>query len=160
MVDTTLVSPLRGDGSPRPNAAVRAGVALQVARRRKERTHPELVGLRARGRVVVWAGEVGGRWSGGTLTYLRLWAEAKSRSEPPLLRRRAEMAWRLRWTHMLSCAAARIFAGSLLERRLNGGGDGEVPQVSDVVLEYRHARTWSDLRLRSGKVNGTRCACF
>ena len=40
---------------------------------------------------------------------------------------------------MLSCAAARAFAGSLLERRLNGGRDGEVPQVSDVVQEYRHA---------------------
>ena len=32
VVDTTLVSPLRGDGSPRPNAAVRDGVALQAAR--------------------------------------------------------------------------------------------------------------------------------
>ena len=40
---------------------------------------------------------------------------------------------------MLSCAAPRAFAGSLLERRLNGGGDGEIPQVSDVVQEYRHA---------------------
>ena len=36
---------------------------------------------------------------------------------------------------MLSCVAARAFAGSLLERRLNGGRDGEVPQVSDVVQE-------------------------
>ena len=40
---------------------------------------------------------------------------------------------------MLSCAVAGVFAGSLLERRLNGGGDGEVPQVLDVVQEHRHA---------------------
>ena len=36
VVDTTLVSPLRGDRSPRPNAAARDGVALQPARRRDE----------------------------------------------------------------------------------------------------------------------------
>ena len=77
VVDTTLVSPLRGDGSPRPNAAVGDGVALHVATHRKERTYPELVGPRARARLVVWAGEVGGRWSGETLTCLRLLAEAK-----------------------------------------------------------------------------------
>ena len=102
VVDTTLVSPLRGEGSPRPNAAVRDGVALQVARRRKERTHPELVG---RVRVLGWSSglEKLGCWSGETLTCLRLLAEAKSRSEPPLLRRRAEMAWRLRWTHVVLC---------------------------------------------------------
>ena len=46
--------------SPRPNAAVRDGVALQAARRRKERTYPELVGPRARPWLVVWAGKVGG----------------------------------------------------------------------------------------------------
>ena len=40
---------------------------------------------------------------------------------------------------MLSCAAARAFAGSLLERRLIEGRHGEFPQVSDVVQEYRHA---------------------
>ena len=100
VVDTTLVSPLRRDGSLSPNTAVRDGAALHAARRRKERTYPELVGLRARARLVVWAGEVGGRWSGETLTCLRLLA----------VRRRAE-AWRLRWTHMLSCAAARSFRG-------------------------------------------------
>ena len=101
VVDTTLVSPLRGDGSPRPNAAIRDGVPSKLQG--------------AAERVQSW------RWSGETLTCLRLLAEAKSRCEPPLLRRRAELAWRLRWTHLLSCAAARAFAGSLLERRLNGG---------------------------------------
>ena len=75
-----------------------------------------------------------------------LLAKAKSRSEPPLLRRRAEMVWRLRWTRMLSCAAARALAGSLLERPLNGGEDGEVPQVSDVVQEYRFCWDWPYLR--------------
>ena len=40
-VDTTLVSALHCDGSARAGAAHRDGVALEVARRRKERTYPE-----------------------------------------------------------------------------------------------------------------------
>ena len=39
-VDTTLVSPLHGDGSPRRNAATKSGVVLLDARRAKERTYP------------------------------------------------------------------------------------------------------------------------
>ena len=42
-VDTTLVSALHCDGSARAGAADRDGVALTMARRRKERTYPELV---------------------------------------------------------------------------------------------------------------------
>ena len=54
---------------------------------------------------------------------------------------------------MLSCAAARTFTGSLLERRLNGGRDGEVPHKDEAkdlgrVLQARmELRFWqlSDL---------------
>ena len=42
-IDTTLVSALRRDGTARPGAATRAGVALAAART-KERTYPELTG--------------------------------------------------------------------------------------------------------------------
>ena len=44
----TLVFGLRRDGAPRPSAATTDGVALQAARRRKERFCPELVGPRGR----------------------------------------------------------------------------------------------------------------
>ena len=40
--EATLVSPLRANGAPVPGAAVRDGVALQHARRKKERRYPEL----------------------------------------------------------------------------------------------------------------------
>ena len=43
-IDTTLVSPLHADGTARPGAARNDGVALRVARRRKERRYPELSG--------------------------------------------------------------------------------------------------------------------
>ena len=61
-IDTTLVSGLRRDGTARPDAAARAGVALAAARRNKERTYPELTGEGGRARLVALAAEVGSRW--------------------------------------------------------------------------------------------------
>ena len=60
-IDNTLVSVLHCDGSARARVAHVDGAACPT----KERTHvyPELVGQRARTRLVVLAGEVRGRWS-------------------------------------------------------------------------------------------------
>ena len=88
---------------------------------------------------MVLVGEVGGRWSAETATFLRLLAAARARSESALLRRRAEQAFRMRWGGMLACAAARAFAASLLEQRSNVGGDADPPLISDVLSELRHA---------------------
>ena len=41
-IDTTLVSPLNPDGTARRRAADHNGAALEDARRKKERTYPEL----------------------------------------------------------------------------------------------------------------------
>ena len=62
-IDTTLVSPLHGDGTARRGAANSSGVALQAAWRVKEATCPELSGAAGRARLVVLAAEAGGRWS-------------------------------------------------------------------------------------------------
>ena len=43
-IDTTMVSLLRRDGTTRPRAANFDGAALEVARRRKDVTYPELSG--------------------------------------------------------------------------------------------------------------------
>ena len=59
-----------------------------MARRRKERTYPELTGPRARARLVVPAGVVGGRWSEETRVFLGKLARAKARSVPLILRGR------------------------------------------------------------------------
>ena len=138
-IDTTLVSTLHCDGSARRGAAHRDGVALVTARRKKERTYPELIGPHARARLVVLAGEVGGRWSDETRSFLCQLARAKARSEPSILRGRAEQAWRLRWASTLACSAARAFAASLLNLRVGGGVDGDVPRTHEVVNEFRHA---------------------
>ena len=83
--------------------------------------------------------EVGGRWSQEAKTFVQLLAQARARSEPPLTRRRMEQAWRLRWYSVLSCAAARAFAASMLELRGGHGGDGQVPTAREVEREQHHA---------------------
>ena len=114
-VDTTLVSPLHCDGTPHRGADNVHGAVLAVARRRKESTYPELVGPHARARLVVLAGEIGGRWSAETRTFVGLLA--KAREVPVVLRKRVEWAWWRRWGSLLACASARAF----------GGADGDVP---------------------------------
>ena len=52
------MSALHFDGTPRNGAAHNEGVAASMAERRKERRCPELVGRRARSRLVVLAIEV------------------------------------------------------------------------------------------------------
>ena len=51
--DTTMVSPLRQDGTSRPRSANFDGAALEVARRWKEAIYPELSGEGGRARLVV-----------------------------------------------------------------------------------------------------------
>ena len=92
-IDATLVSPLRADGEPHRRCPEVDGAALTFARRRKEHTYPELVGGRGRARLVVVAGETGGRFSEETQTFLRLFAGAKTRPTPKPLRARAHQSW-------------------------------------------------------------------
>ena len=80
-IDNTLVSPLSRDGLPHPRCVREDGAALAAARRRKERTYPKLTGQFGRARLVVLAGEVGGRWSDETQAFLRQLAKARARSE-------------------------------------------------------------------------------
>ena len=67
-------------------------MALTAAALRKSRTCPELVGPRARARLLVMGVEVGGRWAPETRTFLSLLARARGRGESRLLQRRAEQA--------------------------------------------------------------------
>ena len=136
-VDTTLVGVLHADGTAYVGTAKRNGVALVAARRRKESTYPELVGPRSRCRLVVLGGEVGGQWSVETGSFLSQLAAARAREEVPLLQKRAEQAWR--WRSILSCAAARAVAESLLGLKGGPGADGTVPAIDDVIADHRYA---------------------
>ena len=58
----------------------------------------------------------------------------------PLMRKRAEWSWRLRWGSILSCAAARAVAASLLELpRASNGADEEVPHLHEVERDLHVA---------------------
>ena len=96
-LDATVVSPLHGDATHRRRADVEDGVALREARRRKERTYPELCQGNGRARLVVIAGEVGGRWSDETKTFLWSLACAKATSVPRRMYGSARAAWYRRW---------------------------------------------------------------
>ena len=64
--------------------------------------------------------------------------KAKSRGAVPLMRKRAEWSWR-RWESILSRAAARAVASSLLELPRTSGADGEVPPQHEVERDLHLA---------------------
>ena len=139
-VDTTLVSPIRRYGAPRPRAHEVNGIALKHARRDKETTYPEVAGRGGRARVVVFAGEVGGWFSTETGQFLSDLAWAKTQGVSDLLCGRARSAWAHRWSAMsamLECAAARAFA-TLLLGGASVGVDGPTPSLAEVMSEVRH----------------------
>ena len=122
--DTTLVSAVQGDGEPTRGAADRDGVALgRVADARSKRVQPG-----ARARSVVIGFEVGGRWSKEAMVFVQLLARARARSEPPVIQRRMEQAWRLRWLSIISCAAARAFEASCWSCEVGADGQATVPR--------------------------------
>ena len=138
-VDTTLVSPLRSDGAPRPHADQEEGVALREARRKKRRhTYPELRRSQ-RCRLVVLALETGGRWSEDALEFLRSLARAKARTAPRWLRAATAQASASRWSALLAMAAQRALAASLLELPLRpeAAFEGEGPSLSDLLADAR-----------------------
>ena len=128
-VDATLVSAIRSNGTARRRADRIDGVALWEARRRMERTYPELMGRDRRARLVVLGRRSRGSVVARDATQL---ARAKARGVTNLMRRRAEQAWRLRWGSILACAVARTVASTMLELPDARGADGDTPASQDV----------------------------
>ena len=136
-IDTTMVSPLHRDGKARSGTARTDGKALDEARKRKERTYPELAGEGSRARLVVLGAEVGGRWSQETVDFLSSLAWGKVRDLPEELQKDARRAWFRRWSMLLGCAAAKAFAMSLLDLS-PCGADGLIPSVHEVIRDGRY----------------------
>ena len=105
-IDATVVSPVRRDGSARPEADSEPGLALARALNRKHRTYPKLQRAR-RCKLVVFGVELGGRINRSTLTFLR--------QRAPWCVAGAQQALVRRWTALPSLAALRAHACSLLE---------------------------------------------
>ena len=98
----------------------------------------ELVGRRARVRLVVLGMELEGRWSAEAWTFVRLLARARAREEPEGQQTQAAAAWRGRWTAALAVASQRALAESLLDMPGLHGADGPVP-TTQVLEDARYA---------------------
>ena len=133
-IDTTFVSPIRGEGEPRHLCADHDGAALAQARRRKQRTNPELGG-QGRARLVVLAAEVGGRWSEETRSFVSQLAKAKARSAPRVLAGRTRQAWQHRWASLGVRKCPRVRSLSSLDRRpATSAGHHRMPPLAAFVV--------------------------
>ena len=113
-VDTTLVSPLTSAGvSGAGEAAPLEQRWLKHAGQKSVPTPPEFADAR-RCRLVVLGLEVGGRWSAEAAAFIRLLARARARSAAVTQCAACVAAFVIWWSGLLSIAAARSFAASLL----------------------------------------------
>ena len=140
LCDATQVSPLAQNGTPHPKCAVEAGVALEVAVERKNSTYREAQQNAGQVKLQTLACEVGGRWHSDCITWVGRLAKMKASAELPHLQRAAEFAWHSRWWSLLSVAAQRAFALSLIEvdcEAIKPLADFE-PKVGAVLADVRY----------------------
>ena len=112
-MDIKLRCALNSFGEATPNAATVNGATLLRARRDKETKCWELV-HESKCQLIVVGIETGGRWSDEALRFVEQMAHARSREAAPALRRSAFLAWRRRWSRMISISCGRAFASSLV----------------------------------------------
>ena len=145
--DVTLVSPLTTAGEARPRAAEENGIAIQAAEKAKADKYPELLHS-MRCRLVVLAGEVGGRWSAETVRLIEELAKHRSRNAPRRLRKSTRLAWANRWWGMLAVAAQDSLAATLASDapHLLHGWEGRGPSLGELL--HGEAPTISRLPLR------------
>ena len=134
VVDVTLRSVLGCDGKPKPRSADEDGAVATDARKDKENAYPELVSSN-RCALVVVALETGGRWSTEAVKFVEELSFAKARSAQPRVRFAATLAWRRRWSRLLSVAAGKAFASSLVSPtgKVQQTSDGVEPELSEVL---------------------------
>ena len=95
-IDTTLVSPLKRDGTAHPKAHWLDGAALLQAAKDKETTYPELLSSR-RCHLLVAGHEVGGRWAEDAYLFFVQLAAGKAEGSPRVLRGSVATSWLRRW---------------------------------------------------------------
>ena len=161
-VDVTLVSPLGRTGQVRHASDANPGAAILAASQRKrEHTYPEFSGSR-RCHLIILGLEVGGRWGEEAADFLRALAHARARTAPALLRSAAVQAYVHRWAGLLSVAAQRALAETLLELPARPNSRPR-PRPASMGSPRRSPRPW----LTSGGMNahrivasrGDRCGC-
>ena len=88
---------------------------------------------------MVLATEVGGRWSKEAWSFLRMLAKSRAREQPRIMQASVQAAFQNRWSALLSVAAQRAFAATLLDLSVEEAAavDGEQPVLEEVLMEGR-----------------------
>ena len=137
LCDVTQVSVLAADGTPHSKCAVEAGAAFEIAENRKTNTYREAAEAAGQVKLVTLACEVGGRWSESCIKWVEQLAKYKASGQPLHLRRATEYAYYKRWWSLLSVAAQRAVALSLIEvdcEAIKPLADLE-PRIGDVLAD-------------------------
>ena len=113
-MDGTCVSPVSGDGRPKPRAADKDGAALADAERKnREEDYPD-VEASPHACLLCLAVETYGRWNHHSQQLLAQLARMKARGVPDVLRRTTERAYTQRWWSLLAVALQRAVADAVL----------------------------------------------
>ena len=134
-VDITQRSVLTAQGEAQPNAAnVNGAVLAGVWEEKVTKCWELLEGTRCH--LIVVGIETGGRWSEEALGFVGMLAGA-ARDASPSPRRSAFLAWRRRWSRMISISCSRAFACSLIASPAEAwdGTDGATPDLTDLFQE-------------------------
>ena len=120
---------------------------MKAAETDKGRRYPALVHS-TRCRLVVLAGEVGGRWSETTVRFIEALAKHRSKTAQRRLHKSTQLAWEHRWWGMLAVAAQDSLAATLLDDapHLLHGWEGAGPSLGELL--HAEAPTPSRLPIR------------
>ena len=91
---------------------------------------------RGRVKLVVLTGDIDGRFSEETRTFVRLLVRTKTRSIPESLRTRVRRFWKHRWWSISAWIAVKTFASSLLDRRTHPEVDDTSPSDTGVLADF------------------------
>ena len=132
-MDATCVSPLTGEGRPKPRAAGEDGAAVAEAERKnREEDHPD-VEASPHACLLSLGAETYGRWSPHSQELVAQLARKKARGVPDLLRRTTDRAYTVRWWSLLAVALQRAVAESVLRESgadlMPAEGSVELPLV-------------------------------
>ena len=113
-MDATCVSPVSGDGRPKPKAADEDGAAVAEAERKnREEDYPD-VEASPHACLLSLGVETYGRWNPHSQQLLTQLARKKARGVADELRRTTERAYMARWWSLLAVALQRAVAEAVL----------------------------------------------
>ena len=139
-MDATIISPLRGNGTPVPNAVGKDGAALDYAGKKNRETDYPDVENSPDATLLCLGAEVFGRWHPHCIKLVRQLAKLKSESYSPELQSATRSCYANRWWSLLSVGVQKIINTSLVRitgHDLRNNGDAWHPPVGDVLDFFR-----------------------